>query len=88
MAAEAGDHDIDPFLGHVRFLPGRHGSQSATNGLQNQSEKIAEHKDDGVCSRAQTRNRFAVDDNDLAEADVYGGAEERRADSETNQVSS
>lgn len=50
----------------------------STRRLKDQRYHVAKDKDDGVSSRATSRNLFAIDDHNPPETDVNRGAEECR----------
>lgn len=53
----------------------------------NESDEIANYEDDGICPWTQAGDLLTVEDDYMSEADVYRGAEECRADRETDKVS-
>lgn len=86
LRGQTGDHNVDAGLVEVRLVAIRGRGNGAARGLQDQREQIAAHEDYGVGLRLDARDGGRVGDDQAAQADVDGGAEEGRADGEADQL--
>lgn len=73
MAGKTCYHDVDPGLTEVWLIVFRSRSNGSSGSLEHKREEVAKNKDNGVGSWLETGDILAVDDDDMAEADVDGG---------------
>ena len=85
LGRQTGDHDIDAGVLQRRAAVGARGHGPA-DGLQQQSEEVAGDEQNAVGTRLQAREVLAVDDDDAAETQVDGGAQEGRADGQGDDL--
>lgn len=84
LERQTGDHDVDAQLVAVGVVGGS--CDSTPDGLEEDGDKVAAHKDTRDGPRLQEAQLDRVDGDDAPEAQVDGGGEERRADGQADEV--
>lgn len=84
LEAQTGQHDVLADSEHV-LVPRRRGD-AASNGLEKQTDEVAGAEDDGVGTGLEPGQVGAVDNDDAGEAEVDGGAQESRGNSQTDKI--
>lgn len=86
VKGQTGPQDSEPRVegGLVqRITPGH---EAAARGLQNESDKVTKHEDDGVGARLESGVGGPVHGDNTRETEVQGGAEKGRADGDSYDI--
>lgn len=80
------DHDVDSSATEAILVLSGRGSDGPACSLQNETEQIACHEDDGVGFRFDSREALTVDDNHPSKTQVDGCGDKGWSDGETDEV--